>query len=284
MGKTMVKKLDLKDKKQPVYKHNVPEQISLETIDYIYKSENYDDFVFIKGNRTIRNSNLLRIIGSMKKNFVKNPIFVKVMENGKLGIIDGQHRYLACKELGKPIYYIIQENVNVNTIPDINISSTWTDWDFVKSFADQGIEDYQKIIELSELYPELKFTKVYLIIAQSKVGFYNKNKIYESDIRSGTFKFKDFEKAKETCEKLMDFKICKTDFKNSPWGKNSFFTSILKLFTLPSSVYDHKRMIDKIKSNQQLIVKQNTIKEYARNFSIVYNYRATNKVYFENYI
>lgn len=58
----------------------------------LYHTYQYENFTFINGNRDINNANMLQIMGSIiTKGLIKNPILVKIMDDGKLGIVDGQH-------------------------------------------------------------------------------------------------------------------------------------------------------------------------------------------------
>lgn len=68
----------------------------------IHKSYNYNDFSFINGNRNVVKSKVGKLIKSIKQLDLTmyNPILVT--KTGK--IVDGQHRFEACKELGLPIY------------------------------------------------------------------------------------------------------------------------------------------------------------------------------------
>ena len=56
-------------------------------------------FKKIKGNRIVNKSNLNAIITSMEQQQLVSPIMI----NEKFEIIDGQHRFEACKELGLPV-------------------------------------------------------------------------------------------------------------------------------------------------------------------------------------
>lgn len=54
-------------------------------------------------------------------------------------IIDGQHRFLACKNLGLPVYYYIDENFKMQDLACFNNSTTrWTSKDYVKFYACSG--------------------------------------------------------------------------------------------------------------------------------------------------
>lgn len=134
------------------------------------------------------------------------------------------------------------------------------------------------------MFPEIKYTRLYLQIVKSKPGYYNKQRMFESDIRNGTFKFENFEEAVFICQQIMDYKIVKRKFQNSPWGTYLFFASILRLIKMP--VYDHNSIIKKIEPNAQYVVKQHSLKDYIVTISNIYNYnkRQADKIYFENYL
>ena len=67
----------------------------MEVYTSVMKSNNYDMFKFMEGNRKISSTNLNQIISSMKEKQLVIPITV----NEKFEIIDGQHRFSACKYL-----------------------------------------------------------------------------------------------------------------------------------------------------------------------------------------
>ena len=62
----------------------------------IYETRDYKAFSFITGNRNINKSHLEKLRKSMMEMLIPIPIVV----NEKLQIIDGQHRYMICKEEG----------------------------------------------------------------------------------------------------------------------------------------------------------------------------------------
>ena len=79
----------------------------MEVYTSVMKTTNYDMFKFMEGNRQTNSSNLNQIIESMKEKQLIIPITV----NEKFEIIDGQHRFKACKYLGLPVYFIIEKGV-----------------------------------------------------------------------------------------------------------------------------------------------------------------------------
>jgi hypothetical protein len=78
---------------------------------HIHKTINYNLFSFAEFNRSITDVTVKKLIIESDKedNFKYFPILV----DNNYKIIDGQHRFIACTKLNKPIYYIIK-NVTVS--------------------------------------------------------------------------------------------------------------------------------------------------------------------------
>ena len=76
----------------------------------IYSTTCYSRFSFLDNNRIVKRSHVDKLKKSIKEiDLTKcNPIKVDV----NLRIIDGQHRYQACMELGLPIYYVVLNGVD----------------------------------------------------------------------------------------------------------------------------------------------------------------------------
>ena len=74
----------------------------------IHTTYDYDHFNYIRFNRPISPKNLSKLIelNKEKDRFHLFPIIIDQDYN----IIDGQHRFEACKQLGKPIHYLIDRS------------------------------------------------------------------------------------------------------------------------------------------------------------------------------
>jgi hypothetical protein len=71
-------------------------------------------------------------------------------------ILDGQHRFLAAKELGLPIYYIINWGGSLSDTRKVNSTQKgWTLLDFARSYADSGREAYKVFLRMYEKYPKI---------------------------------------------------------------------------------------------------------------------------------
>ena len=77
----------------------------MEEIGNIYKTNDYSQFKFLLGNRTINKANLMRI----KKSMINKHLICPIIVNKNREIIDGQHRFVAQKELELDVYFIMIE-------------------------------------------------------------------------------------------------------------------------------------------------------------------------------
>lgn len=115
----------------------------------IKKTTNYDLFKFHENNRKISAANLSNIKRSIGINNLLEfrPIFV----NKYMEIIDGQHRFLAAKELEVPIFYQVNEEATEEDIVLLNANQKrWLCDDYVNYYASKGHEGYVQILKFSQ--------------------------------------------------------------------------------------------------------------------------------------
>lgn len=120
------------------------------------ETRDYSKFKFLNTNRGIHKSNVERIKASIKEWGIipGRPILV----DGDYNIIDGQHRFLAIKELGHPIPYEVINGDTISKTMTLNSSQMpWQLVDFVKSYAEQGNDNYRRMLKFEEKY-KLGFT------------------------------------------------------------------------------------------------------------------------------
>tara|TARA_Y100000361_G_scaffold153928_1_gene177320 strand:+ start:2669 stop:3454 length:786 start_codon:yes stop_codon:yes gene_type:complete len=86
-------------------------------------------------NRDIDETNLKNIKESIERSGLLQPIKV-VKRNGHFYVFDGQHRYLACRELNIPVKYVIEDNVDLFSMLELNNhSKLMNSWDIIKVLA-----------------------------------------------------------------------------------------------------------------------------------------------------
>lgn len=124
-----------------------------------YVTANYNLFKKLEGNRDVSDIRKNRISKSVEAiGFIKNPIVV----NSNMEIIDGQGRFEVCKEKGLPIYYnIIDVEDSGKACIYMNTGTTnWTTEDYVKYYAEKGLQDYKTLIQLHDNFPNISLTSI----------------------------------------------------------------------------------------------------------------------------
>ena len=115
------------------------------------KTTNYSKFLFSRENREIRTKTVLAIKDSMTKfGFIPGrPVLI----TKEWVIIDGQHRFLAAKELGISVEFEIVEGNYIDKMILLNSTqSNWTLEDYVNSYAQQNVDCYRKLLKFKEKY------------------------------------------------------------------------------------------------------------------------------------
>jgi hypothetical protein len=129
----------------------------------------------MSNNRILSNGLIQRLIKSINEigYVTAKPIIV----NESMVIIDGQHRFEACKQLGLPIYYEIS-NIDMNkAMISLNMNQQiWRLQDYVNSWAKNGIDCYQQLMDFEEKY-HLGMSNA-IVICRT-------NRLVPNDIRSG---------------------------------------------------------------------------------------------------
>lgn len=116
----------------------------------VYVTKNYGIFKRLIGNRDIPESRISKIVASIQEiGWVHNPIIV----NEKMEVIDGQGRLTALQRLKMPIEYVIAPGAGNKECIYMNMNMVnWKLPDFIKSYAEQGNENYQRLLALMEKY------------------------------------------------------------------------------------------------------------------------------------
>lgn len=172
-----------------------------EVVQVVYKSYDYDKFSFLTGNRNFCMERVAEIKKTIKKCGAR---MIPIVVNKKMQIIDGQHRYLACKELGLPILYVIDEDADVEVARLINNTQAgWKFIDFVYSWASMNNVDYNKLYKLltdKSLYGISAGTR---IAATSGIYHNSSNGLTRKMIREGKYTFNRFDGDEEVAKNRM---------------------------------------------------------------------------------
>ena len=116
----------------------------------VYVTKDYNMFKRLVGNRDIPEARIGKIVNSIQTiGWIRNPIVV----NEKMEVIDGQGRLTALQRLGLPVEYIIAKGAGSQECIYMNMDMVnWKQPDFIKSYAEQGNVNYQRLLSLMDLY------------------------------------------------------------------------------------------------------------------------------------
>lgn len=120
-------------------------------IGKIYIEHDYSRFSFFKTNRDIgKNDKMINRI----KNFDVTP-FAPILVDKSYRIMDGQHRFDACKRLGKPIYFMFYDGEYDPESVMIELNTylkPWRQEEWVQYYYKKGYPDYVMFVKMSEEY------------------------------------------------------------------------------------------------------------------------------------
>ncbi len=113
-------------------------------------TKDYDKFIFLEENRKINYGLVKRLIDSIKNIGFIESSFILIDQNWR--ILDGQHRFLALKELEQSIPYVqIQTQNQDNIIKELNKNQLiWRLQDFIGFYSKKGVFFHQEVERFNE--------------------------------------------------------------------------------------------------------------------------------------
>jgi hypothetical protein len=118
----------------------------------VHKSHNYNQFKKIDWNRSVCQQNLQRLIKENREKFQLHRFPILVTKDFK--IVDGQHRYEVAKELGSPVYYIMDGiDDSFKTVHSVNkAGKKHTLKDKIEMLYRAGDEGAEMVYKIFNLY------------------------------------------------------------------------------------------------------------------------------------
>lgn len=224
----------------------------------VQSTQDYDQFSFFNANRETNRGHVEAIKRAFeeKGNFTsKQPILV----NESYQIIDGQHRFIACKEMNVPIHFTMQPGLTVSDARSMNIlHRTWRLEDYARSYAESGDRNYQQFLGLADDYDFSYSVLMTFAIGQEERGTF-------SDFRNGEFVFSDVAAARARLDKYSEAaEVTGNKDKNLAYA-------YLKVIDVPG--FDQRRMVRKLtRVGDQLLRRYANPTEYQRALEEVYNH------------
>lgn len=147
----------------------------------VYRSQDFNKFKFREENREIKPFHVQAFKDVLGKQGYDKKEPMKVTQEGD--IIDGQHRYTACKELNIPFYYTIveverAEDFREEVLKFNSIQRPWGLKDFIGSYKNDPFVKF--IIEMNKKYfiNEASLIELFVRVPTLKEGSYNSKVTY----------------------------------------------------------------------------------------------------------
>lgn len=175
----------------------------------IEKTNDYNKFKYLTGNRPIDKGHIKRLKISINKNNQLNlhPIIV----NSDYEIIDGQHRFEVAKEMQIEIYYIKSDTINDEHLIECNVNQklfqveNYIDFFAVKEKNPEYIQ-LKDMLKATSLKPKALITLILGVINNSLLEF----------LKTGKFKFPQNQEPLEIVDFYLDFMSYTKDKRISP--------------------------------------------------------------------
>jgi hypothetical protein len=125
-------------------KYKQTEMKIFETTNYDLFKSNSLEYTSSKQNREVTKQGVKRAINNILS--TKKKCVIPIVVNTKMEVIDGQHRLEACRELKVPVRFFKTKEIKQEMIPTLQGGKAWGLIDYVKSFAEQGVTDFQILL------------------------------------------------------------------------------------------------------------------------------------------
>lgn len=135
----------------------------------VYETTNYDLFHLLPENRVVDPGHVRKLVAQIsERNLLRaQPLEVTV----NLGIIDGQHRLAAARELGLPVYYKVGEQLSENDITALNMArKNWQATDYLHMWTVKRKPAYVAFTDFRQRHPRISFSNTKILLSGGTGG------------------------------------------------------------------------------------------------------------------
>jgi hypothetical protein len=235
-----------------------------ELVNQIYRTNDYEKFKKISGNRVINHTKVKQLEKSMLKKGWLSTVVITV--NELFEIIDGQHRYVAARLTNTPMLYQIVEGTGLREVILTNQgSSNWTIKDHIPSQIALGNKSFILLDKLMKEFPELSLSICQMMLTQS-----TKNPSRE-DVENGTWEIGDYNLSVLWSQNLMSLKPYFEGYKLT-----YFVRTLIDVLLKPN--FNFQEFHHKVVLRPTMLQRCGSKKQYLQMIEEIYNYKRTDKV------
>lgn len=238
----------------------------------VYQTTDYDQFHLLPENRPVDPAHVRKLVAQIG---ARNLLHTQPLDvTADLGIIDGQHRLAAARELGLPVYYKIGEQLSGADITALNVArKNWQGADYLHYWTVKGRTDYVALTAFMQRHPTLSFSN-----AKMMLGVTNKGAAEE--FRLGHWKAGEAYKAEQVASLVERITAEVRTFKQSA---HTGFVAALHHCVTSVDGFDAKELMRTILNQPLSLVPCAGHKQWLEMLGKLYNYRknAENHLRFE---
>lgn len=228
----------------------------IHTTNKINTTKNYSQFKYLKGNRSIHEPWVRKLVELIKEKDLQVPIIV----DETMRVQDGQHRLEAYKICGFPVNYIVKDQFDLEDVRALNQNNKkWTLTDYMMSFVKLGNKEYQ-LLEW--------FVKTYDMPILWSVAMLNGKGFFDSRIvksyKNGEFKIIDLEWGKTQARRIAWVGEFFQYYK-----KKNFVAAMLAVFK--DKTFKWEIFKKRLESNSAKLKNQGSRNDFIVNIERIYN-------------
>ena len=232
-------------------------------ISQVYKTNDYNVFSKLNGNRTINRAHYKRL----KESISEESLIVPIIVNEKYEIIDGQNRFEAWKELELPVPFIIIAGYGLAQVQRLNSNiRNWSMKDYADCYSALGNKHYKVYKEFKHEYELGDYESIALL--QNQTSGSGKN--FER-FRNGKFKVKNYKLACSNAEKIVKLSKYYEGYK-----RRSFVFAVMQLIN--NKEFKLNTLLKKLKYQSTKLVDCTNKEQYLFLLQDIYNFKSSNKI------
>jgi len=231
----------------------------------VYQTTNYDLFHLLPENRVVDMKHVRKLVAQITQS---NLLHVKPLDvTADMGIIDGQHRLAAARELGLPVYYKVSQQLSEADITTLNVAQkNWQGPDYLHYWTVKGRTDYVALTKFWERHPTLSFSN-----AKMMLGGSTNNRAQE--FRAGGWKASEQAYKGEQAAVLVERIAAEVPTFKQP--NHTGFVAAVYHCVANVEGFDTKEFMRKILANPRALVPCASHKQFLAMFEEIYNYRTS---------
>ena len=229
----------------------------------VYQTTQYGMFHLLPENREVDQKHVRKLVREIGK---QNLLHLKPMDVTTTGgIVDGQHRLEAARELGLPIFYRVSAEIGEAEIASLNVAQkNWTGIDYLHYWTAKGKPDYALLTDFRERHPSISFSNARMMVSGTSNNM-------ADQLRTGHFRAANLDKAEEVAV-LIERISKEAEYKHA---HDTRFVAAVYHCVDKVEGFGAERFLTKILLNPRALKPCVTHKQYLEMFQEIYNYKAS---------